>query len=252
MTLQLMVIGSEPAWPSPLRACSGYLVRSDTTTLLMDCGTGVFERLRNLARPESLTGIILTHLHFDHWADLIPFRYYLRLDPTVRGPARPPLYLPPGGLATIEQVVAPIDPTEGFFADTYEVTEYDPRSRLQIGDIAISFHRTRHPIEAYALRLEAGDRALTFSADTGWEPSVAEFARGSQLFLCESAFGSGESGGEMHLTAAETGRLATLGAVESLVLTHMTEGEAERAVSAAQTEFGGPISHATPGKVFDV
>jgi ribonuclease BN (tRNA processing enzyme) len=74
VTFEVVVLGSEPAWPSGPRACSGYLVRTAESTVLIDCGMGVFGRLVDVLAPEGLTGVVvISHLHFDHWADLIPF-----------------------------------------------------------------------------------------------------------------------------------------------------------------------------------
>ena len=60
-------------------ACSGYLVEDDRAThMLLDCGNGVFGKMR--AHDEFVDvdgGRGLTHLHADHFLDLIPFAYAL-------------------------------------------------------------------------------------------------------------------------------------------------------------------------------
>jgi ribonuclease BN (tRNA processing enzyme) len=40
--VELRVLGKSPAWQDAGGACSGYLVVDDGTTLLLDCGSGVF------------------------------------------------------------------------------------------------------------------------------------------------------------------------------------------------------------------
>lgn len=249
MTLELTTLGSSPAWPSPGKACTGYLLRTESTSLLIDCGTGVFARLRCLTPPEQLHAVIISHLHFDHWADLIPFRYYLRYEapPTATAPQ---LHLAKGALDTMQRVVQPIDADPEFFPGTLPVTEYDPSMEHSIGNISIRFHRTLHPIETYAMRLEVAGSVLVYSADTGWDPALADFARGADLFLCEAAWAGGEGTSQVHLSGGQAGRLAALAGTKRLVLTHVLESQAEDAVRAARATYSGVVEYAAEGKTF--
>jgi ribonuclease BN (tRNA processing enzyme) len=245
VTFRIRILGSEPAWPSASRACSGFLVQTGRSMVLVDCGTGVFERLRAVLPPEELTGVVISHLHFDHWTDLIPFRYYLSFD--ARPHVRPDLHLPPGAIEKLQKVTEPIDPEPRFFTDVFETSEYDPRGELRVGDLRITFRQTLHPIETYALKLISGDRTVVYSADTGWTESMGDFAREADLFICEATWGAEEGGADIHLSAAEAGRLAALAGAKRLVLTHLAEPEAEDAVRAAREEYGGPVQYAAAG-----
>ena len=44
--MKLTVIGCSPAWPNPGGAHSGYLFEGASGRLLVDCGPGVLQRLR--------------------------------------------------------------------------------------------------------------------------------------------------------------------------------------------------------------
>ena len=44
--MELRVLGKSPAWQDAGGACSGYLVERRRTCLLLDCGSGVFGKLR--------------------------------------------------------------------------------------------------------------------------------------------------------------------------------------------------------------
>ena len=232
MTLSLRVLGSEPAWPSASRACSGFLVQTAESTVLVDCGTGVFERLRAVLTPEELTAVVISHLHFDHWVDLIPFRYYLRFEACP--PVPPQLHLPPGANEKLQGIIELIDPGKGFFAGVFETSEYDPRGDLLVGDLRIAFHETRHPIETFAVKLEAEDKIAVYSADTGWVESLADFAREADLFICEATWGDANGNADMHLSGAEAGRLARLAGAKKLLLTHLAEPEVKGALRAAK------------------
>ena len=69
----------------PGQAASGYLVESDTQRILVDCGSGIATELR-AHDPGPLTAIVISHLHADHWFDLVPLHYAIRYG-SWRGPA---------------------------------------------------------------------------------------------------------------------------------------------------------------------
>jgi ribonuclease BN (tRNA processing enzyme) len=250
MALELHVLGSEPAWPSASRACSGYLVRSESGVILLDCGTGVFAQLRATLPPESLAAVVITHLHFDHWVDLIPFRYYLKHEAASASP--PALYLPPGALGTLAALVAPIDGSPDFFPGAFAASEYDPHSQLNVAELNFRFQVTRHPIATHALRISSDDATLVYTADTGWSPDLADFATGTDLLLCEAAWGAGESEGDMHLSARQAGELATLASARRLLLTHLAAPMAANSVEAARVTYAGPVGYAEPGSVHTI
>lgn len=250
MTFEVVVLGSEPAWPSGPRACSGYLVRTAESTVLIDCGTGVFGRLRDVLAPEELTAVVISHLHFDHWADLVPFRYYLNFEARTEEPPR--LYLPPDTIEKLQSITETIDPAPGFFTDVFETAEYDPERKLCIRDLSITFLQTLHPIQTFAFKLVAGDKTVVYSADTGWDESLAGFAHGADLFICDAAWGANEGNKDIHISGAEAGRLAEMAGAQKLLLTHLAEPKAEDAVRAARKEYGGPVEHATAGRTFRV
>ena len=94
--MRLTVIGKSPAFTDAGGACSGYLVEDGGTRLLVDCGNGVFGKLRAATDPFALDGVVISHVHADHVLDLVPFAYALLF---ARG-GRPfpplPLHVPPG------------------------------------------------------------------------------------------------------------------------------------------------------------
>ena len=44
--VQITVLGKSPSWQDADGACSGYLVQDGDHVLLLDCGNGVFSKLR--------------------------------------------------------------------------------------------------------------------------------------------------------------------------------------------------------------
>ena len=107
--MRITVLGKSPAWQDADGACSGYLVEGGGQTVLLDCGPGVFAKLRRHVDYVDVDAVVISHLHADHILDLVPFasglRYAPRQQPVpVAGnpgtdhPARPRLFAPPGAL----------------------------------------------------------------------------------------------------------------------------------------------------------
>ena len=53
--MQITVLGKSPSWQDAGGACSGYLVQEGDFTLLLDCGNGVFSKLRRSATTSTST-----------------------------------------------------------------------------------------------------------------------------------------------------------------------------------------------------
>ena len=105
--MRITVLGKSPAWQDAGGACSGYLVQEGETTVLLDCGGGVFGKLREHIDYTDVDAVVISHVHADHFIDLVPYSYALLLTPRqqpvpVAGhpgtddPARPRLIVPPG------------------------------------------------------------------------------------------------------------------------------------------------------------
>ncbi len=114
--------------------------------------------------------------------------------------------------------------------------------------------RVEHPVEAYALRLEAGGSTLTYSGDTAPCEALDDLARGVDVLLAEATYVDGRDNPPLlHLTGREAGETAQRGGVGRLVVTHVPPWESwERAVAEAATTYTGPVLQAAPGLVLEV
>ena len=79
--MRLTVLGKSPSWQDADGACSGYLLEEDGTTVLLDCGNGVFSKLRRYRDYTKVDAVVISHLHADHFLDLVPFSYALTYAP---------------------------------------------------------------------------------------------------------------------------------------------------------------------------
>ncbi len=74
-------------------------------------------------------------------------------------------------------------------------------------------------------------RKFVFITDTGWIPGVGEFARGSDLLICEGMFSeelADDAGDKKHLTAQQAAEIARRGEVGRLGLIHYSPRYTDR------------------------
>lgn len=196
-----------------------------------------------------LDAIVISHMHADHFFDLVPLRYGLKYG--AKPAERMALWLPPGGRATLEELrrVIGLDDDVDFFDTVFAIREYDPTEPLDIGGVRLRFCATRHYVDAFSIRADCDERIFTYSADTAPSEAVAQHARGSALFLCETSLGLGtEEGPRGHMSASEAGEMASRANAERLVLTHYPAAAAPEAlVAAAKKIFSGPVECAVDG-----
>jgi ribonuclease BN (tRNA processing enzyme) len=251
--MKLTVLGGSAAGPNPGQGCSGYLVESGTTRVVLDLGSGTFPELRRHADFRLLDGVVLSHAHLDHFLDVLTLRYSLAYNPIPAG--RPlPLWLPPGGPALLDRLAHAVtdDSDTGEFLSVFEVNQFDPDAPLRIGGLDIRFFPTVHYVPCWAMRIANGvDGDLFYTADSGPAANLSTAAAGSHVVIAEGT----ERGDSRepypsrgHMTPAEAGTLARDAGAGVLVLSHLwAEDDPFQAVREASQVFGGPVEHAIPG-----
>lgn len=91
---RLTILGGSAAGVGTGQGCTGYLVQSDSTSIVLDLGPNTLLELRKHTDFRRLDGIVISHLHMDHVLDLFAMRFALAYNP--ERPPRPiPLWLPP-------------------------------------------------------------------------------------------------------------------------------------------------------------
>jgi ribonuclease BN (tRNA processing enzyme) len=236
MEVDLTVIGASPAWPNPGGAHAGYLVESDGT-LLLDCGPGVLSELRK-RDLYPVDAIAITHLHLDHWGDLVPWIWFERSGLVETRHAE--LWLPPGAAAELADFGARFG-YGGMFDDTFTVRAYEARTPFTVA----GFEVTAYPVDHFGMTAfgflvrDAAGRSLAYSGDTAPCSALAELAGDADLFLCEAtlATGADDSNPRGHLAADE----ALAVPARRTLLTHRpveleSPAEAELAVPGATVE----------------
>ena len=115
--MRLTVLGKSPSWQDAGGACSGYLIEDGGVAVVLDCGNGVFSKLRRFRDYTRVDAVLISHLHADHFLDLVPFSYALTYAPRQQPvpvdrwpgtpcPACPRLIAPPRSRVVFRQVVS--------------------------------------------------------------------------------------------------------------------------------------------------
>jgi len=235
--LSLTVVGCSGSMPGPESPASCYLVEYDGFQLVLDLGSGALGALQRHVGLDVVGAVLLSHLHPDHWIDLCPYFVARSYDP--RGP-----FLPldvHGPAATADALVAAYGPDRKVedlaAAFTFHALGPGP---LQLGPLSITAVRTAHPVECWAVRIEAGGRVLAYTADTGPSAAVTRLARGADLLLAEAAFLDGAVNPPgLHLTGRQAGEMAREAQVDRLLVTHVPPWhDPEVALAEAVKVFG--------------
>jgi len=249
--VRLTVLGRSGGYPRPGEACSGYLVEAVGRRVLLDLGHGVLSRLLLRTDAFGLDAVVLSHLHPDHVADLPALRVALRWGrrpPDAKARLR---VLAPEATPAYLAYVAGEEALEEF--EFWAIREGGP---VEAAGLQLTFARTDHPVETYAVRLEGKGRVLVYTADTALARAVAELARGADLLVAEATLSEAyrdRAPAAGHMTGSQAGELARQSAARRLLLTHFfPTTDPEESGRAAQKAFAGAVECAEEGRTYDV
>jgi ribonuclease BN (tRNA processing enzyme) len=265
--MRVTVLGKSPSWQDAGGACSGYLVQEGDTTLLLDCGNGVFSKLRRHVDYLDVDAVVISHLHADHMLDLVPYSYALTYAPRQQpvpvhtwpgtdNPARPVLHAPPGARDVFRRVVGAWG-NEDLVENAFDLQEYEPDGEVSVGPLRIRFRPVPHYLPTHAVEITSsvnGSGRLTYGADCSPSTELVEFARDTDLLIIEATLPRPErTGMRGHLTPEEAGDHGCRAKVGRLVLTHISDELDELwARGCAEKAFGGPVTVAREGAVYTV
>jgi ribonuclease BN (tRNA processing enzyme) len=264
--MKITVLGKSPAWADAGGACSGYLIEDGDTTVLLDCGSGVFAKLRERIDYLDLDAVVLSHLHADHFIDVLPYSYALLLTPRQQpvpvaghpgtdNPARPRLLAPPGATATMRTLCG-LWGDEALIETAFALEEYAADATSAIGPLRLSFSEVPHFVLTHAISFTSagGGGRFTFGADCRPCEELVAAARDTDLLLVEATLPRPERTGiRGHLTPAEAGDHARRAGARRCVLTHISdELDADWAREQGSEAFGAPVEIARAGDVYEV
>jgi ribonuclease BN (tRNA processing enzyme) len=256
--VRVTVLGKSPAFADAGGACSGYLVQEGASTMLMDIGNGVFGKLRAAVDYATVDTVVVSHMHADHCLDLVPFAYALLYAPDGRAREDPVrLMVPAGGRDQLRRIAGAWGGEE-LLEEAFDLEEYESGAVLDAGDVRIRTHDVPHFLpHTNALELSAphsGGGRVTYGADHGPTEGLVEFAQDTDLLMVEATLKAPEEHGPRgHITAREAGEHGRRAGARRLVVTHVSDLiDPDWVRAEAEAGFGGPVTVAAEGDVYEV
>ncbi|OAQ20106.1 MBL fold metallo-hydrolase [Thermosulfurimonas dismutans] len=229
-----------------LRASGGVYIEAEGTRLVLDPGPGTLVYMaREKLRVEKLSGIIVTHVHLDHSADL-----NILVDAITEGglKKRGTVFIPREGLYGENAVLLPyLRP----YLQRIEILGAQKEFRL--GEIAFRTSvRHHHPVETYGIVMEVSGKRVGFVVDTLYFKGLLESYQGCDLLIFNVVrFKPHPSPQVQHLSVANVKEMVEILRPERAVLTHfgmtMIRANPKQVAQKLTKETGIPVIAAYDG-----
>jgi ribonuclease BN (tRNA processing enzyme) len=220
--MRVTIVGSGDAFGSGGRFNTCFHVETAKGTLLVDCGASSLVALKARGLDHGkVDGIVLTHLHGDHFGGL-PF---LLLDAQFLARRERPLLIagPPGTRARLDALLEVFFPgaAENKWRFDWSVMEIAPGRPDDMLGHAITTTEVVHSSGApsTAVRVFDGNTLFAYSGDTEWTDVLPSVADGADLFIIECYGYSGRITGHVSWDVLKP-RLPGLRA-KRVMVTHM-------------------------------
>lgn len=232
-----MIIGTSSAYPTKNNPTSSYLVSTEEGSILLDCGSGSMLALEEVTDLEALNHVFISHKHPDHIADLGVLQHR-RLVKKAMNKDLVDLQI----FGSFEQ------PIKDEIKSIKSSKVFDLSSINKIGPFTVSFHQTVHPVEAYAIRLEANGKSIVYTADTAYCEELINFSKDVDLLITESSLYPGFDGTSSgHMNIDEAIQFGVKSSAKEVVLTHLPGyGPIEKMHEVVQRSGRENISFAEP------
>jgi len=243
------------------------IVRHGDTKLLVDCGSGVTQRMAQAGfSGRDIDAVLLTHLHSDHIIDL----FQLVISSWHQGRDRPQrVFGPPGTYSYVDGLVSlwqsemerriEHERRPSALALQTEVTEIKPGEEVEFGALRLRAVEVDHkPVRhAYGFVFESDQAKLVISGDTRPCDALTQAAQGADLLLhevfvhhemkIEAGVRSAETIEQVasyHTLSSDVGKVAARAGVKWLALTHFVPPDCDTDALAKEiaADFDGKIT----------
>ncbi|CEL97001.1 unnamed protein product [Vitrella brassicaformis CCMP3155] len=268
--MKVTLLGTGSPQPRADRFGAANLVQHDGTSLLIDAGSGVTQRLAALGvSGRDITAVLLTHMHSDHVIDL----YQFIISSWHQGRSKPQRIIgPPGTRAFITELMAcwhkersdriafeqrPSTIALDIHIEELHPTEPEP---ITLGGLVVQPVVVDHkPIEhayGFAISTTGEEERAVFSGDTRWCGALVEAARGCDVLVHEvfikrampvsegvRTAATVEATASYHTLSSEVGKLAAEAQVGVLLLNHFAPPVFDKDALMAEvgSDFDGPV-----------
>jgi len=211
--------------------------------LLLDVGPGTIEKLRRVnVNPNDIRIILITHLHIDHVADLLPLikirAYSERRDKLkIYGPR---------GLRRFLDLLLRDHRLFGYLSRLGCINLIDVREvwegSTQLHNMQLHFTNVEH-FNGVAYRLELEGHSIVYSGDTAPDPKLLELARGCDILIHECSFPAEKLLGK-HTSDKDLIRIAAEINPKILIVVHLypeMESRVKELINGLRRVFDGEV-----------
>ncbi|MBE9554183.1 MAG: MBL fold metallo-hydrolase [Proteobacteria bacterium] len=265
--MQLTLLGTGCPAVHAERYGPAQIVRHGDTTVLVDCGSGVTQRMAQAGiSGRDIDAVLLTHMHSDHIIDL----FQLVISSWHQGRDRPMrVFGPQGTYAYVDGVVSlwqselerriEHERRPSALALQTEVIELKPDEMAEFGAMRVRAIEVDHkPVRhAYGYAFETDEAKLVISGDTRPCNALTEAAQGADLLLHEvfvhremqpiegrRTAETIEQVASYHTLSSDVGKVAAKAGVKWLALTHFVppDCDTEALHREVAADFSGKIT----------
>jgi ribonuclease BN (tRNA processing enzyme) len=227
--------------------------------VVVELGNGSMGPLVRYVPAHLIDGLLISHTHPDHFADISSLYVYLKYHPIfgtkVTGDERRlPVWGPSDISQRIQHLTADLKPRD----DTFSQFPMQSGMSFWIGPLQIEVLEMFHVVETIGFRITGPSsvfpgttRTLTYTGDTDYCENLVVLARDADLLLAEASFVEGRDASApsgMHLTGRQAGKVARESGAKRLVLTHIPPwNDPQVTLAEASSEYSGPITLAIAG-----
>ncbi len=174
--MKLTVLGKYGPFASGNKATSGYLIQENNANVLLDIGSGVLAKYRDIASVKDLSFLVLSHLHFDHVSDIGILSYALSF---AGKKEKLNVYLPNFPCPMLETIKS-IKEFNLIFIEENK-TYFD-------SGLEFSFYKMTHPVLSYGVKIKSNKAVFAYSGDTTYNENIKNLVSNSTLALLDGAF----------------------------------------------------------------
>lgn len=214
----LTVLGTQSPYAKEHNACPSFLLSDGKNSLLLDCGSGS-HRFFDMNKLSNL-GIVISHLHRDHYNDLYNYMYSSLVMKNLKKLDRPiSIYLPTQPTPIYEDI-------KNEKLTHSNLIDIESNTKYKFGSYEFEFMQTIHSADilSYAIKIKIDNKIIVYSGDCSYKSKqlLVEFAKNADILICESSLltSYGFPKECNHLTSLQAGEIAKDANVKKLILNH--------------------------------
>ncbi|MBI1870356.1 MAG: MBL fold metallo-hydrolase [Chlamydiae bacterium] len=215
--MELIILGSGTGVIRLERGSPGFLLKTKQSLFLIDSGPGTLTRIvKSGFLLNDIDAIFYTHIHPDHVTDLVPFLFASKYG----FPSRKKKLMIVGGRGFKKFFLELSKTYRGWLTPKFPLEVLEVHEHIfRVRKVRVCSSKTNHIFESAAYRFEEDQKSIVFSGDTDFSETLAQWAKGTDVFLLECSFPDSKKV-KGHLTPRGVAQMAALSNPGKLILIH--------------------------------